>query len=182
MDIRILPDPEFAPPQVMNAVFTKLHHCLARLAVDDIGVSFPEVDSGRPRLGRVVRLHGTAAALARLMHEQWLTGMRDYIRIGGVEPVPDQVQHRRVRRVQSKGSSERIRRRQMRRHNWTEEEARERIPDFAGRMLSLPFVRLKSASSGQQFRLFIDHQAVDRPASGSFNAYGLSSSATVPWF
>jgi len=182
LDILILPDPEFPPHQLMDALFAKLHRCLVRLQADDIGVSFPEVDRAKRQLGRVLRLHSTEDSFARLMAEPWLTGMRDHIRINGVEAVPDQVQHRRVRRVQAKSNPERIRRRQMKRHNWTEEEARRRIPDAAAQLLSLPFLSVQSTSSERRFRLFIDHQEADGPAAGRFNAYGLSTAATVPWF
>ena len=182
VDIRILPDPEFPPEQLMNALFAKLHRILVRLRTDDIGISFPGVDPAKPRFGRILRLHGTQDSLSRLLHEQWLTGMNDHVRVGVVEPVPAQVEHRRVRRVQAKSNVERIRRRQMKRHQWSEEEAKERIPDSTEKTLSLPFLSIGSASTGNRFRLFIDHKASPGPSTGKFNGYGLSDSATVPWF
>jgi CRISPR-associated endonuclease Csy4 len=182
LDIRILPDPEFAPNHLMNALFAKLHRCLVRTGVDDVGISFPEVDPVKPHLGRVLRLHGTEDSFARLLSEEWLTGMRDHVQISGVQAVPGQVEHRRVRRVQVKSSPERIRRRQIKRHQWTAEEAKKRIPDSSARMLPLPFLSIQSISSGRRFNLFIDQERAERPVAGSFNAYGLSASATVPWF
>lgn len=182
MDLRILPDPEFPTQQLMNALFTKLHRCLVRLSTSDVGVSFPEVDEQAPHLGRVLRIHGSDDSFARLMAEPWLVGMRDHIHIDPVSPVPDSVGYRRVRRVQAKSSPERIRRRQMKRHHWTEAEARSRIPDDIRRTVNLPHLRLESGSTKHRFLLFLLHEPADVPVNGAFNSYGLSGSATVPWF
>lgn len=182
LDIRILPDPEFPAHQLMNALFAKLHRCLARLGVDDIGVSFPEVDESRPSLGATLRLHGAEAAFQRLLAEPWLVGMRDHVEMTGVMPVPADVQYRRVRRAQAKSSPERLRRRQMKRHGWSEREARDRIPESIRQTLTLPFLSVESRSTGQRFHIFLRHELADGPSPGSFNAYGLSSTATVPWF
>ncbi len=182
LDIEVLPDPEFPPHQLMDALYAKLHRALVHLGTTDIAVSFPRVDESIPTLGKLLRLHGSEAVLAQLMGEPWLVGMRDHIQVKGVAEVPSGTSHRQVRRVQSKSSPERIRRRQMRRHGWTEEEAMARIPETAGKKLRLPFVSLGSRSTGHKFHLFIEHLPVTTPVNGSFNAYGLSSEATIPWF
>jgi CRISPR-associated endonuclease Csy4 len=71
----------------------------------------------------------------------------------------------------------------MRRHGFSEEEARQRIPDSAARRLDLPYVQLRSQSSGQHFRLFIHHGPLQsQPVAGHINRYGLSDGCTVPWF
>ncbi|WP_075204014.1 type I-F CRISPR-associated endoribonuclease Cas6/Csy4, partial [Serratia marcescens] len=42
---------------------------------------------------------------------------------------------------------------------------------------------LKSLSTGQHFRLFVKQgQLQEKPTPGVFSFYGLSASATVPWF
>ena len=127
MDIRILRDPEFSAPQLMNALYSKLHRGLVGLSSTQIGVSFPEVDPDAPHLGNVLRVHAVRPEFDRLMRQQWLTGMRDHIQIGEVAEVPGDATYCRVRRVQAKSNPERIRRRQMRRHGWSGEEARPRI-------------------------------------------------------
>jgi CRISPR-associated endonuclease Csy4 len=131
----------------------------------------------------VLRLHGTSLALHKLLTTDWLTGMRDHVACGVVLAVPTDARHRVVSRVQAKSSPERLRRRQMRRHGLTAEQAQERIPDNAAEMLNLPFLTLRSQSTGQTFRLFIrlgPEQATAVP--GEFGAYGLSPQTTVPWF
>lgn len=183
LDIHIRPDPEFSAPQLMNALFAKLHRALVELKSDDIGVSFPGVDEKRPALGDTLRLHGTLNRLQTLMAQPWLNGMRDHLILGAPARVPTQVQYRSVSRVQSDSNPERLRRRLMRRHSLSEEEARRRIPDNAARMLKLPFINLHSQSTGQHFRLFIRHGTVQsKTEPGKFSCYGLSPNATVPWF
>ena len=197
VDIRLQPDAEFAPAMLMAALFTKLHKALAAGAHQDIGVSFPQMEVGdapsartsrigaHPRyaLGQVLRLHGTSLTLHKLLSTDWLTGMRDHVACGAVLVVPTVARHRVVSRVQAKSSPERLRRRQMRRHGLTAEQAQERIPDSAAEALNLPFLTLRSQSTGQTFRLFIrmgPEQATAVP--GDFGAYGLSPQTTVPWF
>jgi CRISPR-associated endonuclease Csy4 len=47
----------------------------------------------------------------------------------------------------------------------------------------LPWINLRSLSNGQSFRLFIRHgDILAFPVGGEFSNYGLSSTATVPWF
>jgi CRISPR-associated endonuclease Csy4 len=63
------------------------------------------------------------------------------------------------------------------------EEAEQAIPDSAAERLDLPYVVLNSQTTGQQFRLFVEHRPPqEQAASGPFSAYGLSPTATVPWF
>ena len=121
--------------------------------------------------------------LRALLASDWLAGMRDYVVLTLPTPIPDNAQHRSVRRVQVKSSPERLRRRLMRRHDIDEQTARQRIPDDSARFTQLPFLQLRSTSTGQTFRLFIEHGPIQPNAvSGDFNAYGLSQGATIPWF
>ncbi len=183
-DIQILPDPEFQTPMLMNALFAKLHRALVQLGSTVIGVSFPKMDNQKPTLGRLLRLHGTKEALRILGEQRWLNGMRDHIEVDEVMPVPTDAQHCRVKRVQAKSSAERLRRRYCKRHQGTtERDAIAVIPDGVEEHLSLPYLHIKSESTGQSFRLFIEHQAPQPQATkGEFNSYGLSTQATVPWF
>ncbi|MEH6490657.1 type I-F CRISPR-associated endoribonuclease Cas6/Csy4 [Halopseudomonas sp.] len=181
LDIRLLPDPEFPAPILMNALFAKLHRALVAQRTTDIGISFP--GAAPSHLGDVMRLHGSAVRLDTHMAQQWLQGMRDHLDIGVISSVPDAAGHCQVRRVQSKSSAERLRRRYLKRHPDVDEEAVvHQIPDEAERRLALPYLRIKSSSSDQQFLLFIQQRPVAQQQPGDFNSYGLSSTATVPWF
>ena len=183
LDIRLLPDPEFPAPMLMSALFAKLHRRLVEHSRGDIGVSFPAVDETRLALGDRLRLHGTAEAIERLMAENWLHGMRDHSALQSITMVPADVRYRTVRRVQAKSNPERLRRRLMQRKGLTQEAAVAAIPDSAGERLKLPYVTLNSRSTGQQFRLFIQHSTIASiPSPGQFTSYGLSGTATIPWF
>jgi len=181
LDIQLVPNAELPTHVMLSVVYGHLHRVLARDGRRDVGVSFPNV--GRAGLGDVLRLHGSLDALLTMVPDAWLRGARDYIRWNGPEKVPARTLHCAVRRVQAKSSPERLRRRQIRRHGWTQDEARERIPDRTAVRLQDPFVRLYSTSTGQAFLLFVRHEAPQALAvQGTFNSYGLSRTATVPWF
>lgn len=186
LDIDLRPDPEFAPHQLMSALFARLHRALVADPSLELAVSFPRhrADLRAPHLGDRLRLHGSQAALNRLTAGDWLAGLRDHVAVAAAPAVvPPGARHRAVRRVQAKSSPERLRRRLMKRHGLDAEEARRRIPDEAAETLGLPFLHLRSASTGQVFRLFVEHGPIGaEPRPGRFNAYGLSQTATVPWF
>jgi CRISPR-associated endonuclease Csy4 len=71
----------------------------------------------------------------------------------------------------------------MKRKGISVEEARQAIPDSVSKRSDLPFVMMKSGSSGHGFYLFIEHLAPQETSvAGEFSRYGLSTTATVPWF
>jgi len=188
VDIHLREDPEFAAHQLMEALYAKLHRALVARAAQgaggDLGVSFPGHKPGAQYLGTHLRLHGSAASLSALLATDWLLGMRDHIDLSATpKPVPPDATHRTVQRQQVDSNPERLRRRLLRRHPLTEQEAQARIPDSAACRLRLPFVQLKSTSTGQTYKLFIRHSPEQiAPTLGGFNTYGLSQGATIPWF
>lgn len=183
IDIRLLPDPEFPATTLMNALFDKFHRGLVRYGEGAIGVCFPDVKDGSRSLGNRLRLHGTADTLQGFLLIDWLAGMRDYVSASTVAAVPTCARHRVVRRVQAKSSPERERRRLMIRKGITTKQATQAIPDSTAEKLNLPYLVLTSQSTGQRFRLFVEHLAIqERAVGGKFGTYGLSSTATIPWF
>lgn len=184
LNFRLLPDPEFPAPLLMNALFSKLHRALVQIDSRTIGISFPEVQQEKPSLGRCLRLHGTADHLERLMAENWLVGMQDHLVHPQLSIVPNNVQHCRIRRVQPKSNAERLRRRYIKRHpQLTNQDVEAKLPDSIEKRIKLPFLRLKSQSNGHSFCLFLEHlPPQEQPVDGAFNTYGLSSEATIPWF
>lgn len=183
IDIDVQPDPEFPAHQLMAALYAKLHRTLVARNSNCIGVSFPGFNLRAPHLGTRLRLHGSLAALSALMASNWMTGMRDHVTLTPPTRVPENAKHCVVKRVQVKSSAERLRRRLMRRHDLDAQEAQQRIPDRVARLAKLPYVQLRSTSTGQSFRLFIEHRPAESDAIvGDFNAFGLSQAATIPWF
>lgn len=181
VDILLLPDPEFPPHQLLAALYAKLHRALVQFDSRQIAACFPRQDT--KGLGSVLRLIGPAKELDALMASNWLQGMRDHADVAPIQAVPEHHQHRSLRRVQAKSSPDRFRRRQMKRHGLTYEEACARVPDHKAQLLDLPFIHLSSSSTGQSFRLYL-RLSDDLPTAipGEFNAYGLSQTATLPWF
>jgi len=49
--------------------------------------------------------------------------------------------------------------------------------------IPLPYLDLVSDSNGKRYRRFIQvGELLDRPVAGEFDQFGLSKTATVPWF
>lgn len=184
LDIHLRPDPDLAPSHLMGSLFGRLHRALVQLGQQAIGVSFPEHDERKPSLGTHLRLHGPEPTLFNLVESAWLHGLHDHVRIDTITPNPVDSRHRVVSRVQVQSNVDRLRRRAMNRHGLSQEQASNRIPASAEDRLRLPFATLGSRSTGQpSFPLFIRHgPLLDNAAEGSFNTYGLSHQATVPWF
>jgi len=187
LEFRILPDPEFEPPLLMNALFSKLHRAFVQLDNKQLGISFPKIQEEKPSLGDCLRIHGQLNELEQLQKQNWLIGMRDHIQTKEIAPVPDNAQHRRIQRVQIKSNAARLRRRYAKRHpEESKEEIIKKIPDSIEKRSKLPYIpyiRVKSQSTRQQFCLFIKHESLQKePVSGLFNSYGLSTKATIPWF
>ena len=180
VDLRVFPDPESSRQWLMEVLFGRLHLALVELDTEDVGVSFPEAEV---TLGGNQRIHSSLGTLRLLMGTHWLKGLQDYVETGEILPVPSLVQYRRVRRVQVRSGSARLRRRYMKRHSVTEADAIRLYPDSIEQRSELPYLHVDSGSTGQRFRLFIEQGNLKtEPLLGTFSSYGLSDTATVPWF
>lgn len=183
LEFRTLPDPELATAVVMSSLFARVHRALAMQSCTRVGLSFPKAVQGPGGLGSVLRMYGQATELAAIAASVLDGGWSDYAEVSAVAGVPAGCSYRRVRRVQPKSNVARLRRRWLRRHQKTEAEAKLAFPDSVEQRVTLPFLQLRSASTGQRFRLFIQQDPPQaHPVPGVFNAYGLSTTATVPCF
>ncbi len=183
IDLRVLPDPETSPAQLLGTLYDRLHLALVQQRLDTLGVSFPQYSTNPRSIGSVLRLHGNDASLRHLMQTDWLKGMRDHIRMSEVAPAPMDASHRTVHRRQFKTNVERMRRRRMRRKDETPEQVAEAIPSTVERHPTLPYLHLHSRSTGQPFHLFIALGSLQQEAvPGRFNSHGLSRTTTIPWF
>lgn len=182
LDITLLPDPEFSAPILMGALYSKFHRALVTLGADNIGISFPQYQLKPKTLGIVLRVHGSKEALAQLQTTEWLKGMRDYTKVTAIQPVPSYAIHQLVSRRQYKTNAERLRRRRMKRKGESYEQALLAIPDSVERKPDMPFLTLRSSSTGQTFCFFIEQAVQEKSVIGPFTCYGLSQEATVPMF
>ncbi|MER2493156.1 type I-F CRISPR-associated endoribonuclease Cas6/Csy4 [Catenovulum sediminis] len=179
-EIKVLPDPEASEPVLVNNLMSKFHRTLVNLKMTDIGVSFPNYAK---TLGDTVRFHSSEQSLNKLLETNWLKGLRDYCEVSAILPIPSKVQYRTVSRVQSKSVYNK-RKRSVAKGWLTEREAEIKIDDSQQKTLKLPFLQLNSSSTQQDnIKLFVKHGELQTKSStGTFNSYGLSKSATVPWF
>lgn len=179
LQITVLPDPEFKATTLMGALFAKLHRALVNQSQGEIGISFPKAEVTP---GEVLRLHGSESSLNNLMDQNWLKGLRDYTAVSEICPIPDQVHYVQVRRKRPKLTAARLRR-AVKRGSMTEEKAEQLLEKGNKEQISNPYFRLQSQSTSQNFPLFIEQSLPqDTAIKGSFNAYGLSQTATIPWF
>lgn len=183
VDLTVVPDSESGVPVLLGALYDRFHRALVEQRLDCIGVSFPQYSVIPRNLGDTLRLHGSEPVLRDFMASDWLRGVRDHVRSSGVALAPAEAIHRLVRRRQFKSNIERLRRRRMKRKGETAEQAARALPKSAAETPSLPYVHLRSRSTGQPFCLFIALGPLQpEPVPGAFNSYGLSEHATVPWF
>lgn len=182
LDIKLLPDPEMPATVLMNSLFAKLHRYLVQHSDLKVGISFPQYQPGRNgSLGSSLRLHAPERQLAQVLDTKWLGGLAGYLHIGPASKITGAQKLVSVRRIQTKSNPERLARRYKARHQATDDDVRERYAGAKPKQLDLPFVKLSSASTGQEFRLFIDQQECDELIDGEFNRYGMSTTATLPW-
>jgi CRISPR-associated endonuclease Csy4 len=183
VEIQVLRDPEFPVPVLMGALFSKLHRALVISEQSNIGISFPEYSLKPRRLGSTLRLNGEVATLELLMQGNWMKGLSEYTKVTAAQPIPKPVQYCVFRRHQFKTNVERLRRRRMKRHGEGHDQAAAAIPLSVAQQPELPFATVRSQSTQQRFHLFIERsEAQPEPVPGTFNYYGLSYGATVPWF
>jgi CRISPR-associated endonuclease Csy4 len=179
LDIRTLPDPEFKETVLMNAIYTKFHKALCDLSTTSIGVSFPKFEV---TLGNVLRIHGDELALNRLQNKHWVGGMSGYCQISDMKSVPADVKFRTVSRKQTTMSNAKLKRLQ-RRGSITGEVAKTYKAKMFTKGLDNPYIELVSGSNGHKHRRYIEFgELLDEPVPGEFDQFGLSRTATVPWF
>lgn len=179
-DIKVIADAETSDGVLLAQLFMRLHQVLGRVAEGRIGISFPQV---KKTLGQQLRVHGSQADLTALQQSGWLKGLQDYIASSEIASVPQEISWRVVKRVQVKSSAERLLRRSVSKGWLSEAEARQRSSLLNEQRSDLPYMLIKSGSNRNAFPLFIEHGPIQSsPVIGSFNAYGLSATATIPWF
>jgi CRISPR-associated endonuclease Csy4 len=179
IDIQIKPDEEMQESPLMNLVYEKIHRELVRLRTNQIGVSFPD---HKIKLGRIIRLHGSKNDLENFLDLTWLGGIAGYCEIGGVKDIPADVRYRIVSRIRSNMSKSKLERLKKRGSIAPEEEKKYKSKMFS-QGLDNPYLDLKSGSTGQKHRRFINFgPLLDQSITGRFDSYGLSKDATIPWF
>lgn len=165
------------------------------LRCSKIAVSFPCYADKEYPLGNKLRLLSQEKILLeKLGIEKWLCRLLDYVKIDAIEAVPSSVSYVGFRQKRVKGEK--------RLEQSLQKKARH-IADKFGMDFNitlrdlkkkhvfnkekLPYIQVESQSSvttdrKPRFKLFIEKAELAGPQEGIFDCYGLSKTATVPWF
>lgn len=179
IDIKLQPDAEMRINVLLNKVYTKLHKGLCDLNSTDIGVSFPAY---KVILGNMLRLHGSVKVLSELQALNWLGGLSGYCNISDILAIPDQVQYRVISRKQSTMTNAKLNR-LIKRKSISDEEIKAYKAKLFTKGLDNPYFELESGSNGHLHRRYIRFsELLANSVTGDFDQFGLSKTATVPWF
>ena len=179
IDIVLQADAEMQVNRLLNTVYSKLHKALYDLRSTSIGVSFPRYHI---TLGNVLRLHGNADDLGVLQQRNWLSGIDRHCNVSDTLRVPDNVKYRTISRKQTTMSQSKLKR-LIKRGSITENQTKTYKSKMFSKGLDNPYIELVSGSNGEKHRRYIEFgEKQDKFVSGEFDQFGLSKTATVPWF
>ncbi len=184
----LLPSAEISLGFLWKKIYQQVHLALAEQKNSnntfDFALSFPCYNDKVFPLGDCVRIFSSSKeSFERLNINKWLEQVQDYILLSEVAATPDGVkQFATFKRKQFKSNVARLARRYAKRKGIDFEEALKHYEDFSEQETKLPFINVKSLSSNNEMKIFILQEFKNEKINGEFNAYGLSKTATVPWF
>jgi CRISPR-associated endonuclease Csy4 len=195
-DITLLPDPEITLGFIWQKVFQQVHIALVDNKVGDnesaVALSVVGYRDKDFPLGNKLRLLAASEdVLQTLDMQRWLNRLSDYCHLSSIKPVPAEVkQYARFNRKNVKSIEKKAQRRAVHLAKPYDEVLAYLIEQGNSKECKLPFINVESQESkkqaGQgvscQFILFIEQVLFDEAVNGKFDCYGLSKTATVPWF
>lgn len=187
IDIKLLGDTEVSLGFIWQKVYAQIHLALTKHQNSEgmckVACAFPHYMEKFP-LGNTLRIFAlTKEELASLKIEVQLKNLLDYVMIDEIREVPNDVKgYATFSRKQFKSNPIRLARRYAKRHNISLEEALNSYKDMVVQESKLPFIMMKSNSSSQHMKVFIEKQTSDVQEKGLYNTYGLSKNSTVPLF
>jgi len=195
IDIKLLGDTEITLGFIWQKVYSEVHLALVRQKDNDemigLGLSLPNYNQSFP-LGDTIRLFAqTKEELTALKIEERLKKFVDYLNIESIKEVPNDIKTYVTfsrKRFKSNAEIRRLAKRYAKRNNISEEEAlaeytltEEKYTKLKEKN-KLPFINIKSTSTNQFLKVFIEKKEMDKEEIGKFNTFGLSKTSTVPWF
>jgi CRISPR-associated endonuclease Csy4 len=189
-EITIMPNNEIDKHFIFSKLFTQIHFGLVSIQDDQnkspIGISFPEYFMGEKfGLGSKLRLFAhNESELIKFDASKLMSRLSDYVHTSGISKVPEQINGYAVynRYQPRKINKERLARRYAKRHKLDYETALKHYDDMKEEKIELPFLNLKSLSTGNEFCLWIKKTKIDQPSYQKFSTYGLSKISTIPEF
>ena len=155
-----------------------------------LGISFPQYSLKRHTLGDSIRLFGTTEELQQFDIVEVLNQYADNVIISEILDVPEKVKtyasfsRYRYNYGNTYAGLARAARRKAKRSDMSYDEAFEYLKSFnIDEPEHLPFVSIKSVSTGGIFRLYVNYtECSAEKVVEEFNSYGLSAVNTVPMF
>lgn len=196
-EITLIDQAEISPYFIWSKLYAQLHIGLAEIKDANeqvnIGLSFPkyiyEQGNGESQkahvfLGDKLRLFAqTQEDLDKLNIQKWLVRLTDYLHITAIREVPDAriTGYASYSRQQVKTNAERLARSEAKKGRYDYESALAHYKKFIT-TTNLPYVQIKSLTSGKQFKLFIKKKPAEKTENQKFSTYGLSATSSVPEF
>lgn len=195
-DITLLPDAEANLGFLWQKVFQQVHIALVDNKVGDnesaIALSIVNYGGKDFPLGDKLRLLAkNEEALQKLDIGHWLNRLSDYCHIKPIKPVPANVtKYACFKRKSVKSIEKKAQRRAKHLNIPYGEVLAYLLKEGRSDKCKLPYINVESQNTKKrverdvscQFSLFIEQAFFEAPASGKFDCYGLSKTATVPWF
>lgn len=194
-EITLIDQAEISSYFIWSKLYAQLHIALAESKDSknktNIGVSFPqyifeektEEKKAKVNMGKKLRLFAQSGAeLQTLDIKKWLDRLTDYVHITSIREVPENIKGYAIyKRKQVKTNAERLARHRVKSGDISFDEALARYNNVVT-ATNLPYIQMKSLTSGQPFKLFIEKQPAEQSASQVFSTYGLSSESSIPEF
>ena len=189
-ELTLLLDAEVELYFIWSKLYTQIHLALVEIQDEQgnvpVGVSFPEYlpDRGYTHLGKKLRLFAQdASTLETLQLPKWLDQLSDYVHYTKIRAIPEKITGYSIfQRYRTKTNAERLARRHAKRKGISLKEAMKAYTGFKDELTTLPFVRIKSQTNQNLFRLIINKRSVTQTEGTMFNTYGLSTNSSVPEF
>ena len=179
IDVKLISNKEKSINYVLNEVYGRLHKELSALGSEVIGVSFPAY---KVLLGNIIRIHGSADDLTKLQRNNWVGNYIAYCDVGAILPVPTDCKFRTVSRIQPSMSKSKLTR-VIKRGSIPDNEIKEYRAKMFSKGLKEPYLELVSVSNGHKHRRYISFSELyNTHHDGRFDSFGLSKTATIPWF
>ncbi len=186
-EITLLPGTELTESFLMGKVFMQIHIAIAECKREHpdfwFGISFPKYT---PKgLGGKIRVFSASLEnMESLRLPVFLQRLCDYVHIIRPRLVPEAKVsgYARYKRYRQQDCNDNLARRYAKRHGVTFEEA---IGKYAARQeedCKLPYILMRSLSTGQKFSLFIEKKDSEDTEECIFDSYGLSKKSALPVF
>lgn len=189
VDITLLPNPEIPLYFLWEKAYQQTHLALADIQENNVikvGVSFPEYNAEKFYLGCKLRLFAMDKIdLERLNLNTYFSRLADYVHLTSIKEIPlDKITgYAFFKRIQPKSNNERLARRRAKRQGISYEQALAHYQDKTETHSHVPFIRIKSHSSGNSYPILIAREDTEvESINAGFSTYGLSGTYSVPVF